>query len=326
MATITFENVRDVTPYYKWDPRVRLGINAVPNDSYAAKANTLKSILEGTHRIATFVDDPDYWDDGAPHEVRVRLHTVRETAIPKVHVSNFCFGTISQVSYANKLHEVGKKPYQTVHIELDSWYFENYPLGYCAGMLCHEFAVHPLGDYDMRYDDDERKMEKDYTSGAKKGQPYGFKYLPKVTPSTAGQPDHAFAAYPESVRYGTYQATVLNAAATMEGRLGKVPPANEVAVTNQDITDLFKCYLMDVASIQVTNDHRAKGLVKPMALANCYNAHRQLLLARFPDKDPLKNLVPGPTTTGAVLKDFMYLLSSVAWSLGPNWSKSWWGY
>jgi hypothetical protein len=328
MATITFENVRNVKPYYDWDPRVILGVNAVPNHSYSAKANTIRSILESSSLIPEFVDDPDYWGKNAPHEVRVRLHTVRETAISKMRVNNFCFGTISQVCYANHKHEVGKQPYQTVHIEMDSWYFENYPLGYCTGMLCHEFAVHPLGDYTLRkFYPSAEKDENDYTSGSKKNLEYGFKYQPKVKPSAAGQSDHAFAAYPECRRYKVYQNTILDAALAMESKIGKAPKGDEVAVTQSDVTDLFKCYLMDVASIQATNDHRAKGATKPKVLADCYNAHRNLLLQLVADDgDPRKALIPGPTTTGAVIKDFVYLLSSLAWSLGPNWSKSWSGY
>jgi hypothetical protein len=326
MATITFENVRNVTPYYGWDPRVLLGVNAVPNYSYASKANTIKSILEGTRSISTFVDDDFNWATPAAGEVRIRLHTARETAIARMRVNDFCFGTISQVSYADSHHQVCDYAHRsTVHIELDSWYFENYPLGYCTGMLCHEFAVHPLGFSSLN--DRERRNEQDYRSGSKKGSEIGFKHLPRVKPSEAGQADHAFAAHPECVRYEIYQQTVLDVATTMQALVGQPAGPNQVAITANDVKDLFKCYLMDVASIQATNDHRARGIVKPGVLAQCYNTHRDLLLQQFHQPtDPLRALIPGPTNAGVVIKEFIYLLASIAWSVGPNWSKSWSGY
>ncbi|MFT3764130.1 MAG: hypothetical protein QM820_01215 [Minicystis sp.] len=328
MATITFENVRNVKPYYDWDLRVLTGFNAVPNYSYADKAATIKSLLERSMMISSFVDDNTYWS-GALGEVRVRLHTLRETATPVGRVNNFCFGTISQISLANKSHEVGKTPYKTVHIEMDSWYFENYPLGYCTGMLCHEFAVHHMGDYQLAYDKKKPvDTEKSYyeKGGTNEGKDFGTKHKPLVNPSKAGQTDHVFAAYPEWARYNVYQETVMEVAGIMASRSGKSAPSGEVTVTDADVTDLFKCYLMDVASIQSTNDHRAKGIMSPSALADCYNIHRKLLLDKLGVSNPLAAFVPGTTNATQVVKDFLYLLASLAWSLGPNWSASWSGY
>jgi hypothetical protein len=326
MATITFENVRDVKPYYDWDLRVLIGFNAVPNYSYADKASTIKSILEASRRIPAFIDDLEYWGDDAPREARIRLHTARETVTTLARVNDFCFGTISQISFADRNHRVGTTdPPKTVHIEMDSWYFENYPLGYCTGMLCHEFAVHSMANYEMR-GMRPLTVEAEYKTGVNAGNEFGRIAMPKVTPSTAGQPDHVFAAYPEAPRHDVYRGTLIDVALVMSGRVGAVPAGGQVAVTAGDVTDLFKCFLMDVASIQCTNDHRAKGIVNPGGLADCFNAHRRLLLDIIPADDALRAFVPAATNSTAVVKDFIYLLASLAWSLGPSWSKSWSGY
>jgi hypothetical protein len=354
MATITFENVRDVNPYYKYDPRVLTGLNAVPNVSYAHKANTIKAILEGSDQIPNFIDDVPYWENegelppardigpnlrpvprapvfpAPPQEVRVRLHTTRETLTSLGRVNDFCFGTISQICMADANHVPDAEPYRTVHIEMDAWYFENYTLGYCTGMLCHEFAVHPLGDYRLKHrSDDALATEARYKRrGDRAGQAYGDAPHAQVTPSTAGQADHAFAAHPSSPRHDVYMETVIDVAVSMLRFIDNGPIAGQVAVANRDVTDLFKCYLMDVASIHHTNDHRPKGIVDPAGLARCFNTHLMLLTNTLnaEGNDPLAvrliGLLPGQTGALTVMKDFGYLFSSVLWGLGPTWSKS----
>jgi hypothetical protein len=352
MATVNFENVRDVTPYYQYDPRVLVGLNSVPNCSYAHKANTIKSILESSDRIPVFIDDVRYWQSyGAvpgngrvdlhhpppapagpvpPQEVRIRLHTTRESITSLGRVNNFCFGTISQISLANALHQPGLQPYRTVHIELDAWYFENYPLGYCTGMLCHEFAVHHLGSYFLQEHAGALVEERNYyATGANAGQAFPYGPVPHVIPSAAGQPDHTCAAALGSPRHTVYKETILDVAMAMFAKIGAPAVPGQVNVRNQDVTDLFKCYLMDVASIQATNDHRAKGLLAPGDIVTCYQAHRLDLLALIgtePGLAPLIALCPGPTTSATVLKEFGYLISSLAWSAGPTWSASPSGY
>lgn len=355
MATITFENVRNVNPYYKYDPRVLTGFNAVPNVSYAHKANTIKAILERSNQIPMFIDDVAYWQNegelpparqigpnlqpihvaptppAPPREVRIRLHTTRETLSSLARVNDFCFGTISQICHADANHVPGARPYRTVHIEMDAWYFENYPLGFCTGMLCHEFAVHPQGTYVLKHrGDDSLDTEVRYKRGGLRGQAYGDPpHAPRVTPSTAGQPDHVFAAHPTSPRHGIYMETVVDVAVSMLDRIDNGPGAGEVTVANRDVTDLFRCYLMDVASIHYTNDHRPKGITDPSGLARCFNSHLQLLTATLnteaatePVAARLLNLLPGQTGALSVMKDFGYLFSSMLWGLGPTWSKS----
>jgi hypothetical protein len=352
MATITFENVRDVKPYFSLDLRVLTGLNAVPNDSYAHKAATIKAILEGAELIPMFMDDDRYWGNGGdfpqgpqgpidlnvvqappvvaipapPHEVRIRLHSTLETLTKWGRVNDFCFGTISQIAFADANHQPDQQPYRTVHIEMDAWYFENYPVGYCTGMLCHEFAVHHMGDYVLKSRaDDSLIVEGRYKEGgAMEGMPYGV-HAPRVTPSTAKQADHAFAATRGAPRNNVYMETVADVALSMLRKIDAGPVPGEVTLADRDVTDLFTCYLMDVASIQCTNDHRARGIVSPWEVANCYNAHRLQLLHLLGEPDPsaqrLQNLVPGPTNTLRVVKDFAYLLSSVAWGFGITWSK-----
>jgi hypothetical protein len=230
---------------------------------------------------------------------------------------------------ADAQHHPGQQPYRTVHIEMDAWYFENYPLGYCAGMLCHEFAVHCMGDYMLQERYGALDEERDYISGARAGQAFPYGAAPRVIPSAAGQADHTCAAAVGSPRHTVYKETILDVALAMLAKIGVAAVPGQVNVGNHDVTDLLKCYLMDVASIQATNDHRAKGLLAPGDIVSCYQAHRLDLLALLgsePGLNPLIALCPGPTTSTTVLKDFGYLISSLGWSAGPTWSASASGY
>lgn len=333
MAVVAFENARSVNAYYTWDPRVLLGLNAVANQNYQHKAATIGDLLIASNRIANYIDHGP-WAGGAPHEVRVRLHTVKET-IPRP-VNQFCFGTISQISYATAAHAVtwgipaaiqvipGVPPANpaiaTVHIEMDSWYFENYPLGFCAGMLCHEFAVHCMGDFMMT--DNQRAAER-FHHGHVVGS-----WAPSTNPLTCGQRDHVFASCDLQARYRNYRATIIQVAQAMTAAVGVAPAPGRVAVVANDVTDLLRCYLMDVASIQATNDHRASGLTKPGLVATCFNNHRAALLVALgaAGAGALIPRVPPMITAGTVTGNFIYLASSMLWGFLPNFSKSWWGY
>ncbi|HRC58264.1 MAG: hypothetical protein IPI49_19145 [Myxococcales bacterium] len=334
MAVVAFENARSVNAYYTWDPRVLLGVNAVANQNYRHKADTIGDLLIASNRISNYIDNGP-WGGGAPQEVRVRLHTVKET-IPNPHVNHFCFGTISQISYATAAHAVtwgipaalqvipgvpaANAAIATVHIEMDSWYFENYPLGFCAGMLCHEFAVHCMGDFLMT---GRQRAAENFHQGPLVGS-----WAPNANPLTAGQIDHVFASCDLQPRYRQYRATVIEVAQAMAAAVGGVVAPGRVAVVANDVTDLFRCYLMDVASIQATNDHRAKGLTRPAVVATCFNNHRAALIVALgaAGANALIARVPPVITAATVTGNFFYLASSLLWGFLPNYSKSWWGY
>ena len=196
------------------------------------------------------IDDVAYWQNGGnlppaatigpnmqplrptpappapPREVRVRLHTTRESLTSLARVNDLCLGTISQIAFADHLHRPKQDPGRTVHIEMDAWYIENYPLGFCTGMLCHGFAVHHMGDYMLKQRGDNSLLtEARYTSGAMQGTAFGVA-APQVRPSTAGQADHVFAAHTDAGRHEVYLETVVDVAIAM---LAKVRARSRIA-------------------------------------------------------------------------------------------------
>ncbi len=144
-------------------------------------------------------------------------------------------------------------------IELSTWYFENRSTGYLMGMLCHEFGVHPIPDM-MVADEDTVGANEEIRTGLDDKV---------VTIGAADQQDHIFASVPGYMRYAMYldvvtQMAVLLKDDTTPSRFGTV------------VADLLDCYLMDIASILATNDHRAKGIFSLGDVAAYYNHHLPL--------------------------------------------------
>ncbi|MGJ5756704.1 hypothetical protein [Streptomyces galbus] len=61
---------------------------------------------------------------------------------------------------------------------------------------------------------------------------------------------------------------------------------------NQDVTDLFDTYLMDLASIAVTSDYRLNAVKEPNYTARVYNAYKDQLRTALDDNTTLLNLLP----------------------------------
>ncbi|MFJ7998669.1 hypothetical protein ACIQ7D_16210 [Streptomyces sp. NPDC096310] len=200
-----------------------------------------------------------------------------------------------------------------VVVTLAAYYFESYDIGYIAGMLAHEFAIHPMADNKPQLGQEED----------------GFKGLPFPVPGLeesrggakmmnsddAKQSDHVLGAIPGSPRYEVYKSVALEMAnLLMQDVENKEPNAKA-----QDVTDLLDCFLMDVASIAATNDDRLKGTPEKSGamqvrkdIASVYNRYKALVSAGLPDSSPIKPFFPQDKTHWGVLKDFATLATRAA--------------
>ncbi|NWF31324.1 hypothetical protein HW130_34780, partial [Streptomyces sp. PKU-EA00015] len=199
-----------------------------------------------------------------------------------------------------------------VDINLASYYFEKYDIGYIMGMLAHEIGLHPLASRNTNIPDEEEMFQ---------GVPLTVPGLADLSrPRTmntegAGQADHIMAAFPSSTRHRIYRDIVLGMAEIMaeEARVG------EEGAKAQDVTDLIDCYLMDLASIALTNDHRTNAAKEPNYTARVYNAYKDLFqdqLAGAPALQALQALLPSNKSMFGVMNDFRRIATHVA--IGNN--------
>ncbi|MER5890805.1 hypothetical protein ABT160_43890, partial [Streptomyces sp. NPDC001941] len=190
-----------------------------------------------------------------------------------------------------------------VEIELASHYFENYGIGHVMGMLAHEIGLHPLASRNTGIPDEEAMF-----AGFPLPVPglEGLKNPRSMNTEGSGQADHIMAAFPSSTRHRTYRDIVVGMARIFEedAAAGEARPS--------DVTDLFDCYLMDLASIAVTNDHRARAATEPGYTARSFNAYKDLLAAVLEDQASLLALLPGKKTLFGVVNDFGRMGTSVA--------------
>ncbi|MFH9010849.1 hypothetical protein ACH4C6_05695 [Streptomyces sp. NPDC017943] len=191
-----------------------------------------------------------------------------------------------------------------VDINLASYYFEKYDTGYIMGMLAHEIGLHPLASRDTRIPEEEDLY---------RGMPLPVPGLESLkTPrfmntEGAGQEDHVMAAFPHTVRHGIYRDIVVEMAQVLAHRAQVGVPGAKA----KDVTDLVDTYLMDLASIAVTNDHRAKAILDPAYTARVYNAYKEQLLQRLPQDSPVRALLPADKGRFGVLGDFAQLATAV---------------
>ncbi|MGV9560687.1 hypothetical protein, partial [Streptomyces sp. NPDC003522] len=191
-----------------------------------------------------------------------------------------------------------------VDINLASYYFEKYDTGYLMGMLAHEIALHPLASRNRLIAEEE-----DLFAGMPLTVP-GLESLREprfMNTEGSGQADHVMAAFPQSIRHGIYRDVIVEMAGVLEQR-ARVGVEGAKA---KDVTDLFDTYLMDLASIAVTNDHRARAITDPSYTARVYNAYKAQLDAHLPQDSRLRALLPADKGRWGVLGDFAQLATSV---------------
>ncbi|WP_225446726.1 DUF4157 domain-containing protein [Streptacidiphilus sp. PB12-B1b] len=216
--------------------------------------------------------------------------------------------------------DVTDKGADGVDVKLAAYYFEQYDIGYIAGMLCHEFGIHPLAE----------------AKPGLAGEEEGFKGMPFPVPgleseqrepdgfasmnsATAKQSDHVLGAIPGAPRFTVYRDVTLEMADLLLRDVhDQQPNAHE-----QDVRDLLDCFLMDIASIAATNDDRKRGA--PVIgnsegesvrgdIARVYNAYKQRLLAELsPERQQrIAPLFPQDKTPAGVKSDFQALMTRIA--------------
>jgi len=189
-----------------------------------------------------------------------------------------------------------------VLIEIAPWYFEKYSMGHIVGMLCHEIGIHPMADH-YGYDDLENKKD-EFTVGT-----YGKKKEQlKVNPEKAGQSDHIFGSVRGQPRSQLYQSLVLEMARIIFNEANK----KKSPVDMGEVTNLLDCYLMDVASILATNDHRLKGVFNKQLIAEIFNDYKGQLLADAKVAVPeIIKLFPVDKKSGDIGSDYFKLAGKV---------------
>ncbi len=190
-----------------------------------------------------------------------------------------------------------------VNIELAYWYFETYPIGYQLGMLCHEFAVHPMADLDPLVQMTEPGLkDQELDSGIKDGkQPH------MVNTARSGQVDHIFASIVGMPRNTVYLKAVLEMAQLLAQEAAK----KGSDIGPEEVTNLLDCFMMDCASILATNDHRDKGALVPGLIATAYNDYLDMVQQSTHDKAVLSRLPP-PKTKWGVAKAYFGLVGNLA--------------
>ncbi|KAA0927036.1 hypothetical protein [Streptomyces apricus] len=198
-----------------------------------------------------------------------------------------------------------------VDINLASYYFEKYDIGYIMGMLSHEIGLHPLASRDTSIPDEENMIAEMPLAVP------GLTHLAQprmMSTEGAGQADHIMAAFPSSTRHRIYRDIVLEMARILEQDV----QAGEEGAKAKDVTDLIDTYLMDLASIALTNDHRTNAAKEPSYTAKVYNAYKQLFLAQVQSTGAtsLQVLMPSDKSMFGVMNDFRRIATYVA--IGNN--------
>ncbi|PSM37157.1 hypothetical protein C6Y14_43760, partial [Streptomyces dioscori] len=244
------------------------------NEAYRDKAVRIIDLLRKHDTIKEYVGD---------RRVRITLH-VRTTETPA---------------------DVTDRGDAGVDINLASYYFEKYGIGHIMGMLAHEIGLHPLASRNRDIPDEEEMFQ---------NVPLAVPGLGDLTtPRTmntvgAGQADHIMAAYPSSTRHRIYRDIVLK----MAGVLAEDARVGEDGARAQDVTDLIDCYLMDLASIALTNDYRMNAAKEPNYTARVYNAYKEMLLARLADDASVRALLPSDKSMFGVMNDFRRIGTYIA--------------
>ncbi|GAA3064859.1 hypothetical protein GCM10010464_31550 [Pseudonocardia yunnanensis] len=195
-----------------------------------------------------------------------------------------------------------------VQVTMAAHYFENYEIGYIAGMLAHEFGIHPVPE-SRRGVTEEEAMFKDMD------WPVPGLSGSTMNSATAKQGDHVLGVLPGSPRYQIYKDVALEMARLLlRDATSQAPEASP-----KDVTDLLDCFLMDVASVAATNDNRlaAASLFSGGAvrrnIATVYEHYKNEISTNLPEEyADLKPLFPPEKVPSAVTADFGRLAKSVA--------------
>src|SRR6185312_4642783 len=199
------------------------------------------------------------------------------------------------------------------------YFFRDYGMPYVMGMLMHEFAVHPMASqFSQVRDESDAYAPQRYRDRAT-GQVMvdaipihipGFNGTRTIStvPRASGprkQPDHINVARPNGFRFKVYQRAIFDIALSMQhDSLLRLP-----GTSRRDARDVMDSYLMDLASIAVTEDNRARGALNWTDVATSYNAYRDLLIQGLGDlsSDDAARLlanVPAPKTATDVFNDY----------------------
>ncbi len=143
-----------------------------------------------------------------------------------------------------------------VEIDLATWYFERYDLGYIMGMLAHELGIHPMASKSKRVSSKEAQ-------DAKSARPL----------DSSQQRDHLFGVQWDSERNKVYRKLVLE----MAIQLAEAATQPKSGIPPGEATKLIDSFIMDCVSISTTDDHRERGLTSPGVLASAYNDYKKKL-------------------------------------------------
>lgn len=191
-----------------------------------------------------------------------------------------------------------------VDITLASYFFEKYDMGYIMGMLSHELGLHPLANRVDGIHEEEAVF-----AGFPMIVPGLTDQKSPRTMNTVGadQADHIMGASPDRKRYQTYRDVALK----MGELLAQEARRHEPGAKPKDVTDLIDCFLMDVATIAATNDHRKAGATQAPTIAKVYNAYKALIRDDLAENSPIKPLLPADKGTLGVLRNFSGLVASI---------------
>ena len=223
-----------------------------------------------------------------------RAEQVLELLIKHPSITRFLRGRPCRITLVNtpgtpaSVLDVGAQ----VNVDLAYWYFETYELGYILGMLCHEFAIHPMASQDPEVEEEEdlRHGEEIPTGVERRGMFGSGGGMHTVNHRRAVQSDHIFGAVEGPKRNAIYRQAVIEMAQVL---LDAAPPSDSTAA-EAEVGNLIDCFLMDCASILATDDHRDRGPQNVGLLVRIYDHYLERLSARV--RPEMRAVFPGRTS------------------------------
>lgn len=314
---IKIENVADKPVYSIWDPRrlfakgerllarwFHFFSRSPLSETYGQKARRLEHVfnaaMASTGRpFATLARAQRTLD------VEVRVQTRRQW-----NATGSGYSPLTVPAYVGT--DVGESC-TTANVTLGSWYFENYSLGFCLGMLAHELGTHTIPATLKVASDDDGEAEASTAQQVVVAPPGVDLSVLDTIPTD----DHFLAAKPGTSNYRNYQGLVLSLATALEQ---SDFPDKEV-----ELQKLFHCYFFDVATILACADDRNLGFNPfssyPRRIAQAFNFYRAQLEATLmadPTKQHLLRYLPREQTAGDMRKDYFKVFRSIFGAFGRN--------